>query len=187
MSDPIVRNDHLYVSRDGLIRPRAEHPFYWQREKGWMLDEHGDKIPMTVSEMLELFFSGFSTRPDEYEKWEKDRRKRWCGENGWTPREWVELLERLDYKPGWHVQIILRPDPYRPTMALEFETLQTLPNGVEQRLGLTLRIVNEFVRDEDRAMDLIYRGIEEMEHKIFREWLRRDGQKYQTPREKANA
>lgn len=162
-----------------------ERPFYWQRELGWGLDENGEKIPMTVSEMLGLFFSGFSTRPDEYEKWEHDRRMRWCGENGWTPREWVELLQRLEYKPGWHCQLLLRPDPYQPSMVLEIDTVQKLADGSEQRLASCYQIINEFVRDEDRAMDLVFRLIQDMEIQILRVWLRQDGKKWLNNRERA--
>lgn len=160
-----------------------EHGFYWQRQSLGLLNGHD--TPMTVSDMLDLYFSGFSADPERYDKWQKDRRDQWVHDKGWTPLEWVSLLEQLTYKPGWHVELIIDMDKgliselprWTPTLALNFWAIVDMPD-TQAQLGVKVPIYDSWVRDEKRAMYLIRHALDTMEDQISVGWLRVSGHPY---------
>ena len=173
--------EHLYPPDYRPYRPSKEPPFYWQREHLFDTDVRGYEMPQrSLIEAMMYAFGGATPEAarEIAEIGEEAYRVRRIKEGGWTPKEWIELLSTLEYKPGWHCQIIIDYAQYYPRVCIGIDAVVDLPPFALSRRQQCLSsniLAGPFVRDEKHALWTVQRALEEMEDKIHKEWLRRDG------------
>ncbi|AXQ51770.1 hypothetical protein SEA_COLT_188 [Mycobacterium phage Colt] len=148
-------------------------PFYWQREHLPYGITDGHQMPQR--DLIEALMIAYGEPPGDVRRLGEEAEQIWRAQrvqkDGWTPREWVDLLQKLSYKPGWHCQILLG----YPTPRIEIETVVTLPDGATERLASSAMLYENMpgARWAHRAISSM---LQEMETVIMRTYLRRDGE-----------
>ncbi|UEM46218.1 hypothetical protein SEA_PINKCREEK_181 [Mycobacterium phage Pinkcreek] len=154
-----------------LVPLSSEPPFYWQRAHLDKLD--GPVQSFDVRDVLYGMMAGLSAR-DAHElarAAQETRARHRRAEGNWDLWDWVDLLQKLSYKPGWHCQILLG----HPTPRIEIETVVTLPDGATERLVSSV-LLYENMPGARWARRAITAMLQEMEVKIMKAYLRCDGE-----------
>ncbi|AON96937.1 hypothetical protein BI081_gp170 [Mycobacterium phage Tonenili] len=154
-------------------------PFYWQREHLPYGITDGHQMPQR--DLIEALMIAYGEPPGDVRRLGEEAEQIWRAQrvqkDGWTPREWVELLSTLSYKPGWHCQIIVDHLDLGAQLAIEFDTVVEISSEegkLRQKLSSKVA-VHEWINTDKRAMHVVQSALRTMEDKIHQTWLRRDG------------